>query len=159
MPNILELVMIVRNSGEILQKCLEENKKYIDYWTILDTGSTDRTKEIINKELNDIPGKLYEEPFIDFSKSRNRSIELSSKTCKYTIILDDSYILNGGKYLRDLLSKTKHSCLSIRIGNYINNYLRNDYTSIRIIKSTENLRYKYRVHEHIDVKKKNRNIR
>lgn len=154
MPNILELVMIVRNSGEILQKCLEENKKYIDYWTILDTGSTDRTKEIINKELNDIPGKLYEEPFIDFSKSRNRSIELSSKTCKYTIILDDSYILNGGKYLRDLLSKTKHSCLSIRIGNYINNYLRNDYTSIRIIKSTENLRYKYRVHEHIDVKKK-----
>ena len=155
MNNILELVMIVRNSGDILRNCLRENKKYIDYWTIVDTGSTDKTKEIIKEELNDVRGRLYEEKFIDFSQARNRSLELSSKTCKYIIILDDSYMLYGGKKLRDILLKSKKQCCySIKIGNYVNNnYLRNDYTSIRIIKSTKNLRYKYRVHEHIDVKK------
>jgi len=42
--NILELVMIVRNSGEILRECLRNNKKFIDHWTILDTGSNDHTQ-------------------------------------------------------------------------------------------------------------------
>ena len=153
--NIIELVMIVRNSGDILRTCLRENKKFIDRWTILDTGSTDNTKEIINSELSDIDGNLYEEPFVDFAHSRNRSLELSSKSCKYTIILDDSYILHGGQKLRQILSKSKQSCFSLNIGNYHNNFLQNEYSSIRIIKSSENLKYKYRVHEHIDVNKKN----
>ena len=151
---IIELVMIVRNSGDILRNCLQENKKFIDYWTIIDTGSTDNTKEIIKSELSDIPGNLYEEPFVDFAHSRNRSLELSSKTCKYTIILDDSYILHGGQKLRQLLSKSKQSCFSLNIGNFRNNFLQNEYTSIRIIKTSDNLKYKYRVHEHIDVNKK-----
>jgi tetratricopeptide (TPR) repeat protein len=155
MTNIIELVMIVRNSGDILKNCLQENKKFIDHWTILDTGSTDNTKEIIKSELSDIPGNLYEEPFVNFAHSRNRSLELSSKSCKYTIILDDSYILHGGQKLKQLLSKSKQSCFSISIGNYRDNFLQNDYISNRIIKSSDNLKYKYRVHEHIIVNKKN----
>ena len=83
---LLELVMIVKNSGELLRDCLRINKKFIDHWTIIDTGSSDNTKYIITDELKDIPGTLYEEDFIDFSTTRNRSIELSSKKCKYTII-------------------------------------------------------------------------
>lgn len=152
--NILELVMIVKNSGDILRNCLQENKKYIDYWTIVDTGSTDNTREIIESELSDIPGKLYNQPFIDFSQARNKSLELSSKKCKYTIILDDSYILNGGLNLRKILSKSKKPCYSLRIGNYKDNFLQNEYLSNRIIKSSENLTYKYRVHEYININKK-----
>ena len=53
MSKLLELVMIVKNSGEILRKCLKENKKYIDQWTIVDTGSTDNTCDIIREELKD----------------------------------------------------------------------------------------------------------
>lgn len=146
---ILELVMIVKNSGEILRECLTKNKKFIDYWTIVDTGSTDNTKEIITTEMKNIPGKLYEEEFIDFSQARNRALELSSKECKYTIILDDSYILNGGYKLIDILKKSNFPCYSITIGNYYNGYLHNNYYSKRIIKSSENLRYQYRVHEDI----------
>ena len=44
---ILELIMIVKNSGEVLRECLQKNREYIDHWTICDTGSTDNTKEII----------------------------------------------------------------------------------------------------------------
>ena len=74
---LLELVMIVKNSGEVLRECLKENKKWIDYWTILDTGSTDNTPEIIKEELKDVPGKLHFGEFIDFSNARNKSIELT----------------------------------------------------------------------------------
>uniref|UniRef100_A0A6C0E216 Uncharacterized protein n=1 Tax=viral metagenome TaxID=1070528 RepID=A0A6C0E216_9ZZZZ len=152
--NILELVMIVKNSGDILKNCLQENKKFIDHWTILDTGSTDNTKDIIKQELSDIPGNLYEDKFIDFSDARNKSIELSSKKCKYTIVLDDSYILHGGDKLRKFLSKSKQPCYTIRIGNYKNGFLQNEYTSNRIFKTSENFKYKYRVHEYLDVNKK-----
>ena len=50
---LLELVMIVKNSGEVLRKCLINNRQYIDNWTILDTGSVDNTCDIIKEELKD----------------------------------------------------------------------------------------------------------
>ena len=77
--NLLELIMIVRNSGDILRHCLKQNKKYIDHWTIIDTGSYDNTKEIILEELKDIPGNLYDVTFENFSQARNKSLELSKK--------------------------------------------------------------------------------
>jgi hypothetical protein len=148
---ILELVMIVKNSGEVLRYCLQENKKWIDHWTIVDTGSIDNTIDIIKEELKDIPGNLYQEEFIDFSQARNKSLELSYKTCQYQIILDDSYVINGGEELRNLLEKSEFACHAIKIGNYENGFLNNDYFSKRIVKSSENLTYKYRLHEHIVV--------
>lgn len=152
MTKLLELVMIVKNSGEILRTCLRENKKYIDRWTILDTGSTDNTPDIIREELKDIPGTLHFGEFIDFSQARNKALDLSSKTCKFCIMLDDSYILHGGKLLRDILKKEKKSCVLIKIGKYIDdNYLIEDYFSKRITKSSDNLRYQFRVHEDIVV--------
>lgn len=146
---LLELVMIVKNSGEVLRKCLQGIKPYIDHWTILDTGSVDNTMDIIREEMSGINGNLYQESFVDFSTTRNRSLELSSKKCKYTIILDDSYVLHGGDMLRKLLKKSDKSSYSIKIGNLNNNILSSYYYSLRIIKSSENLRYRSRVHEYI----------
>ena len=148
---LLELVMIVKNSGELLRDCLRLNKKFIDHWTILDTGSSDNTKNIIKEELADIPGNLYEEDFVDFSTTRNRSLELSSKKCKYTIILDDSYVLYGGNNLRKLLKMSDVDCYKIKIGHYQNGFLQNEYYSKRIFKTSEGYRYRYRVHEDLVV--------
>jgi len=153
---LLELVMIVKNSGEILRECLKINREYIDFWTIVDTGSSDNTKQIVNEELKDknIPGKLFEIEFENFSQARNKSLELSSKSCKYTIILDDSYIINGGKELRTKLEKSKSNAFTIKIGHLSEKKLLNDYYSIRIFKSSMNYRYKYRVHEFLQIKNK-----
>lgn len=146
---LLELVMIVKNSGEILRKCLRAIKPHIDCWTILDTGSVDNTMDIIREEMEGLEGNLFQEGFTDFSKTRNRSLDLSSKKCKYTIILDDSYVLNGGENLRKILSKSNNSSYSIRIGQVKEKILTSYYYSLRIIKTSENLRYRCRVHEYI----------
>jgi glycosyltransferase involved in cell wall biosynthesis len=151
--NILELVMIVKNSGNILRECLQNNKHIIDYWTICDTGSTDNTKEIVVNELKDIPGKLHSIKFNNFSDARNKSLDLSSKTCKYTIVLDDSYVIKGGNDLKNLLSKSNEKCFLITIGHLYNDKLIDSYKSIRIFKSDLHYRYKYRVHEILDIKK------
>jgi len=162
MTKLLELVMIVKNSGEILRECLQENKKWIDHWTILDTGSTDNTPDIIREELKDVEGNLYFSEFIDFSQARNKCLDLSSKICKYKIMLDDSYKLFGGKELRKLLSKSSEPCFLIKIGYFNDTILVNDYYSKRITKTSENIRYKYRIHEDVNCEKvtfiKNDNI-
>ena len=92
---LLELVMIVKNSGEILRECLQKNRNFIDYWTIVDTGSTDNTPDIIREELKDIPGALHFSEFTNFSETRNKAFELANKKCKYMIVLDADSIMAG----------------------------------------------------------------
>lgn len=41
------LNMIVKNESHIIESTLTMLSKYIDYWVISDTGSTDNTIEII----------------------------------------------------------------------------------------------------------------
>ena len=147
MKNLLELVMIVKNSGSILRRVLIDIKPYIDYWTILDTGSTDGTQQLIRESLSGVEGKLYEESFIDFMTTRNRSLELASQKCKYMIILDDSYCIRGGDKLRDYLDGGDKNCYHIGIVNSLKN---TRYYSNRIILSNSKKRYeKYKIHEAI----------
>lgn len=145
----LELVMIVKNSGYVLKQVLENIKNYIDYWTILDTGSTDGTQDLIRETLSGVKGKLWEEPFVNFRDTRNRSLELSSKQCKWTIILDDSYQVCKPASLKRFLSlkTTNLDTYQIKIVDNLQGFT---YNSIRIIKTASNKRYeKYKIHESI----------
>ncbi len=104
MSNLLQLVMIVKNSGSDIIDMLSTVQPFIDYWTILDTGSTDGTQEKI-LEFMTKPGKLYEEPFVDFATSRNRALDLAGNICTFTIMLDDTYHFDDGNKIRQILKK------------------------------------------------------
>ena len=43
----ITLCMIVKNESHIIHECLNSIYKYIDYWIVSDTGSTDGTQDII----------------------------------------------------------------------------------------------------------------
>ena len=43
-PPLLGLVMIIKNENATIETTLESVKHDIDYWTIVDTGSTDGTQ-------------------------------------------------------------------------------------------------------------------
>ena len=43
------LCMIVKNEEEVLRQCLDSAKDVVDEIIIVDTGSTDRTKEIASE--------------------------------------------------------------------------------------------------------------
>jgi glycosyltransferase involved in cell wall biosynthesis len=145
---LLQLVMIVKNSGKEIVSMLEKNKPYIDYWTILDTGSTDGTQERIRETMKDLPGELFEEPFVDFEYSRNRSLDLAGEKCEWYIILDDTYIIVNGEKLRNYLKKDckDKDNLTVTVEDK-----KSAYPSLRIIRSNTGYRYKYRVHEIIIV--------
>jgi glycosyltransferase involved in cell wall biosynthesis len=82
------LNMIVRNESHVIQRALLSVKPLIDYWVIVDTGSTDNTQNIIYTTLKDIPGKLYQKQWINFAFNRNEALMLAKDTADYILFLD-----------------------------------------------------------------------
>ena len=68
------LNMIVKNESKNLLKYLPLLSNYIDEYLIIDTGSTDDTKETIQKLFDGIPGRILDHPFDDYSSCRNEGL-------------------------------------------------------------------------------------
>jgi hypothetical protein len=101
----LGLVMIVKNEAHGIADTLATIAPYIGCWTILDTGSTDGTQALIRRELAGIEGQLHEDPFVDFSTSRNRALDLHGMKTPFTLMLDSDDRVHGGVDLRDYLDE------------------------------------------------------
>lgn len=154
--NLLNLCIMVKNAGPDFKNILEQNKPYIDSWTILDTGSTDDTVRTIKETMSDIPGELYEEPFINFRDSRNRLLDLAGDKCWFNVMLDDSYVLCGNR-LREFLDIARGDDIADSFSLVIDG-LDIQYTSNRITKSNRNLRYINLIHEIIQKENNEMNI-
>jgi glycosyltransferase involved in cell wall biosynthesis len=87
------LDMIVKNEKEVISACLDSVKPLIDYWVIVDTGSTDGTQEFIKEYMKEIPGELHERPWKNFAHNRNEALELARGKADYLLIMDaDDYL-------------------------------------------------------------------
>jgi glycosyltransferase involved in cell wall biosynthesis len=86
---LLALVMILKNEAHTITETLKTVKDYVDRYFILDTGSTDGTQDKVREFMQGVPGKIFEEPFIDYGASRNRILELAKETepCVFTLML------------------------------------------------------------------------
>lgn len=78
----LTLCMIVKDERDVIERCLGSVKPYIKQWSIVDTGSTDGTQEIIKTFMADMPGKLHERPWKEYDGSRTEAIELAQAVCQ-----------------------------------------------------------------------------
>ena len=78
------LTMIVKNEIKILEKCFDSVVKYIDYWVICDTGSTDGTQNFIKKYFKKagVPGELHETPWKNFGYNRTLAFQKASQSKK-----------------------------------------------------------------------------
>jgi glycosyltransferase involved in cell wall biosynthesis len=90
--------MIVKNESKIIERCLKAAKAVIDYVSIVDTGSTDNTKEIIENwcKSNDVPHKVHQETFKNFSHNRTHSYQVAKETfpdTTYFMLLDADMVL------------------------------------------------------------------
>lgn len=87
------LNMIVKNESAVIRRCLDSVIDKIDYWVIVDTGSTDGTQEIILDHLKDIPGELYERPWKNFGESRSEAFDLAWGKGEYILFMDADDVL------------------------------------------------------------------
>ena len=122
------LNMIVKDEKDVICRCLASVKPYIDYWVIVDTGSSDGTQELIKEFMKDIPGELHEQPWKNFGHNRNEAMKLARSKADYFLFIDadetidvdpsfNPHILNQdlyyvhnyqkiGKFSRVLMAKT-----------------------------------------------------
>src|SRR5262245_19991962 len=71
--------MMVKDEAHTLPATLLPLRPFIDYYYILDTGSTDGTPDVIRRILGP-NGHIATEAFIDYGTSRNHALDLASKS-------------------------------------------------------------------------------
>ena len=93
----ISLCMIVKNESKVIERCLASILPVIDYWVIVDTGSTDGTQDKIKKFFDNvgIPGELHERPWKNFGHNRSEALELAyaNKDIDYCLMIDSDEVL------------------------------------------------------------------
>ncbi|WP_172408260.1 glycosyltransferase family 2 protein [Desulfosporosinus sp. FKA] len=100
----LTLAMIVKNESRCLARCLSSAADLVDEIIVVDTGSTDNTKDIATS----FGAKIFDFTWVnDFSKARN--FALNQSTSDWNLVLDaDEYILNDcGEAIRKFIETQK----------------------------------------------------
>lgn len=82
------LNMIIKDEKAVIERCLNSVKGVIDYWVIVDTGSSDGTQEIVKKTMKGIPGELHERPWVNFGHNRNEALTLAQGKGDYVLFID-----------------------------------------------------------------------
>jgi glycosyltransferase involved in cell wall biosynthesis len=160
---LLSLVMIVHNEAQSIGGIVDSCKGHVDRYTIIDTGSTDGTPDIIKERFGDTPGQVVSEPFVDFATTRNRAIELEGTQSVFAMMLSgDEYLREGAalrKYLEahrswDWTAKEHHEAYNMRIL-----YSTDVYDSTRIHRTDARWFYVGVTHEYMTNHRKNVAIR
>lgn len=100
------LNMIVKNESKVIKRCLGSVKGFIDYWVIVDTGSTDGTQEIIQDFMKDVPGELHEAKWVNFEHNRNEALDLARNKSDYCLFIDaDEILVFSSEFTRPKLDK------------------------------------------------------
>ncbi len=96
----ISLCMIVKNAQCTIERCLDSVRHIVDEMNIIDTGSTDRTKDIVQNYTS----RIFEFPWCDhFAKARNFSFQQATK--EYILWLDADDIMTKENQHKLLLLK------------------------------------------------------
>jgi glycosyltransferase involved in cell wall biosynthesis len=163
----LSLCMIVKNEEYFLERCLSCVEKFVDEVIVVDTGSTDRTREIAAEFTENVYALDWDD---DFSRARNFS--LGKATGDWILVLDaDELIAESDlQSIRETILDTEYDAFSLIQFNYNNDHLAKDWQPVRqaskysgdylgyrrnpigrLFRNHKDIHYSGRVHEVIDL--------
>lgn len=137
------LNMIVKNESKVIERCLASVKPFIDYWVIVDTGSTDGTQKIIRDFMKGIPGELHERPWVDFAHNRNEALQLAKNKGDYLLFIDaDEELIFSEDFVKPILEKD---------GYYITTDFSNTrYVRLQLVNNHLNWKWIGVLHEYLE---------
>lgn len=138
------LCMIVKDEAKTIERCLHSVLPYIDAWTIVDTGSTDGTQDIIREFFyrNKVPGSIIERIWRDFGTNRSEALSYArARSTDYTLMIDADDVLAAppGYAWPDNLDRDAYN-LTIRHGNI-------EFPRVQLFKTTSPWYYRGVLHE------------
>ncbi len=147
------LVMIVKDEEDTIKRCLSAVAPFISYWVIVDTGSKDKTKEVIKETMDGfgIPGELHERPWVNFEVNRTESLELAKGKCDYRWIIDadDTFVCADPNInpFAGLDTKPDGYQITYKLSSL-------QYHRVQLVKSDQDWCYKGVLHEYLYTEKK-----
>ncbi len=146
----ISVCMIVKNEEMVLERVLQCALKFADEIVVVDTGSTDKTKEIAKKFTDHV----YDFTWVDdFSKARNLSFEKGTKD--YLMWLDADDVItdeNIEKILRlknEIAPETDVVMMKYSMGFDENNKPQFSFYRERLVKKSKGFKWKGFIHEAI----------
>lgn len=148
--NTLSLCMIVKNEESTIERCLNSTKDLCDEIIIVDTGSTDKTKQI----LQSFPKvKVFDFTWIeDFSAARNESFKHATGDLIFWMDADDVIKEKDLEILRKYKQTPISQLADCYVGKY--QYSHDAYDNVlttlmreRIFKRSSKIKWMYRIHE------------
>jgi glycosyltransferase involved in cell wall biosynthesis len=152
MGNLLSLCMIVKDEEKVLRRCLESVKNYVNEIIVVDTGSTDSTKQIAYEYTE----KVYDFEWInDFAAAKNAAIQKA--TSQWILVLDADEYVDSTQMdrLLAMLNETDHTkplgyiltilnfTGSIREGRMV------ESTALRLFSNHPDLYFERAIHEQV----------
>lgn len=89
------LIMIVKNEEKTLPRLAESVRDQIDYWTIVDTGSTDDTADVVDRVFAGVSGEYHRREWLGFGPSKNEALVLAEPHTDWLLWLDADETLGG----------------------------------------------------------------
>jgi tetratricopeptide (TPR) repeat protein len=150
LPAGVSLCMIVKNEERFLRACLESVRGAVDEICIVDTGSTDATREI----AAEFGARVVERPWrSDFAWARNEALALATR--RWILVLDADETLRPESIptLRTLANVPAATTgLWVRCYNHVDDYAGTGASShaiARVFPNSPRIRYLSPIHEYI----------
>ncbi|XID91003.1 glycosyltransferase [Paenibacillaceae bacterium WGS1546] len=150
MDKLISLCMIVKDEESHLDRCLSSVKDYVDEMIIVDTGSTDNTKQIASIYTDHV----YDFTWInDFAAARNESLKYA--TGQWILVMDaDEYFTEAdAKALRNFLKQMKpvqHTIYGVSVISFLGSQKKpvsNESIVDRIFPNYMGIKYERPIHE------------
>lgn len=148
----ISLCMIVKNEEEVISRCLDSVHEIVDEINIIDTGSTDRTKEMVSLYTD----RIFDFAWInDFSAARNFAFQQA--TSDYILWLDaDDVFLEKDQLLLLEMKKTLDLNVDAVSMNYNlsfdeHNNVTSSLRRYRLVRKEKGFKWIGAVHEYLEV--------
>ncbi|MCD7034068.1 glycosyltransferase [Metabacillus sp. GX 13764] len=148
----ISLCMIVKNEEDSLGRCLESVRDIADEINIIDTGSTDKTKEIAGKYTK----RIFDFKWVDdFAKARNFAFTKATKEYILWLDADDVFLESDREKFKKLKKTLDPAYDSVTMeyhlafddhGNVTSSLRRN-----RLVKRNRQFQWIGAVHEYLEV--------
>ena len=143
----ISLCLIARDEGDVVERCLESARPYVDEIVLVDTGSNDDTRA----KAKAAGARLVTRTWTgDFSAARNAS--LAEATGDWILVLDADEWIEGGPApdaLRLRLDATEAEALSVAMHDRVDGGGLRRYPLVRLFRNRPEHRFQGEIHEQI----------
>lgn len=148
MKPLLGLVMLVKDRASTIVDTLQSVKGAIDYWVIVDLGSSDNTVDLIVESMRGVDGELHEWTLEDYATTRNAALERLGEVTDFFFMLNDDEHVVAPEYLRRFCERERESPHSA-CGAYDVKVLSGpeSFSSTRLARTREAWRFVGKAHE------------